>query len=108
MISTHVLDTSLGTPAKGIVVELERQSGSQWTRIAREETNADGRIAFASCPHEAGTYRLSFEIEPYFKRNGLAAFFPSATVVFHITDTGRKYHVPLLLNPYGYSTYRGS
>lgn len=107
MISTHILDTSLGHPADGVQVELEKKAGDSWTKIAAEKTNADGRIAF-SCPPEPGTYRLQFQIEPYFKRNGLAPFFILAPVIFQITDTTRKYHVPLLLNPYGYSTYRGS
>lgn len=107
MISTHILDTSLGHPAQGVPVALEKASGGAWARIAREQTNADGRISFA-CPHEAGDYRLVFEIEEYFQQAGLAPFFTLAPVQFRITDTGRKYHVPLLLNPYGYSTYRGS
>jgi hydroxyisourate hydrolase len=107
MISTHILDTSLGNPAQGVAVELDRKSGEGWIPIARAETNADGRIAF-NCPAEPGTYRLQFRIEPYFRRHGLMPFFTEAPVIFHVTDTGRKYHVPLLLNPYGYSTYRGS
>lgn len=107
MISTHILDTSLGNPAQGVEVELERETGGQWQRVAKETTNADGRISFA-CPADAGTYRLQFHIESYFQKNKLTAFFPQASVTFRITDTQRKYHVPLLLNPYGYSTYRGS
>lgn len=107
MISTHILDTSLGHPAQGVTVELEKKSGDQWTLVGREQTNADGRIAFA-CPAEAGTYRLQFQIEPYFRKSGLTPFFVQAPVIFEITNTGRKYHIPLLLNPYGYSTYRGS
>jgi 5-hydroxyisourate hydrolase len=107
MISTHVLDTSLGNPAEGITVQLDKKSGDSWQKIGTEKTNADGRIAF-QCPSEAGTYRLQFQIEDYFKKNKLTPFFVDATVQFHIENTQRKYHVPLLLNPYGYSTYRGS
>jgi 5-hydroxyisourate hydrolase len=107
MISTHILDTSLGNPASDVEVKLEKQNGSQWITLTSEKTNKDGRIVF-STPAEAGTYRLEFQIEPYFKRNKLSSFFPEATVVFSISDVNRKYHVPLLLNPYGYSTYRGS
>lgn len=107
MISTHILDTSLGHPAQGVVVELEKKTGDLWTLIAREETSADGRIAFQS-PPAAGIYRLQFQIEPYFRKNGVTPFFLTAPVIFEITNTGRKYHIPLLLNPYGYSTYRGS
>lgn len=107
MISTHILDTSLGYPAHGVEVLLEIKKGAQWTLLATEKTNNDGRIIFL-CPPNAGTYRLQFEIEEYFKRTKITPFFTAAPVVFQITDTGRKYHIPLLLNPYGYSTYRGS
>ncbi len=107
MISTHVLDTSLGVPAEGVTVALEKKAGDAWSVVSNEKTNADGRITF-QCPKEAGTYRLQFEIDAYFRRNKLKPFFVSAPVVFEITDTSRKYHVPLLLNPYGYSTYRGT
>lgn len=75
--------------------------------IATETTNADGRIAFATAA-SAGTYRLSFRVEDYFKNLRSECFFPIVPVLFAITDTSRKYHVPLLLNPFGYSTYRGS
>lgn len=107
MISTHILDTSLGSPAAGVTVRLEKQSAGQWKELAKEQTNQDGRISF-SVPSESGTYRLHFDIEPYFRKNKLSAFFPEATVVFALADTKRKVHVPLLLSPYGYSTYRGS
>lgn len=108
MISTHILDTSLGHPAKDVEVKLEKQSApNEWKLLATEKTNADGRIAFA-CPAETGIYRLQFQVEEYFRRQKLTPFFLTTPVVFQITDTARKYHVPLLLNPYGYSTYRGS
>ena len=112
MISTHILDTTVGMPAEGVQVRLEKLmpapgSADSWTQLASEQTNRDGRIAF-QCPAEAGTYRLSFQVEPYFRRQGMTPFFVQAPVVFQITDTTRKYHVPLLLNPYGYTTYRGS
>ena len=107
MISTHILDTSLGFPAQGVAVKLEKKNGNAWQVIADEKTNTDGRIVF-NCPKEVGTYRLQFQIEEYFKKNNIPPFFLEAPVVFQITDIARKYHVPLLLNPYGYSTYRGS
>ena len=107
MISTHVLDTSLGSPAAGVVVHLEKQLGAGWSKLARETTNNDGRIVFNS-PAETGVYRLQFQVEDYFRKHKISAFFPSVPVIFSIRDTQRKYHVPLLLNPYGYSTYRGS
>jgi 5-hydroxyisourate hydrolase len=108
MISTHILDTTFGTPAESVSVTLEKQAGDgSWISVGSELTNRDGRIAF-QCPSDAGTYRLIFEIDPYLRQKGLTPFFISAPVVFQITDTSRKYHVPLLLNPYGYTTYRGS
>jgi 5-hydroxyisourate hydrolase len=107
MISTHILDTSLGNPAKDVTVTLEKKSGNAWAVLSTQQTNADGRIAF-NCAPDAGTYRLQFQVADYFKKQGLKPFFLEAPVIFEISDTGRKYHVPLLLNPYGYSTYRGS
>ncbi len=107
MISTHILDTSLGAPAQGVTVELAQHKNGQWQDLSVEKTNADGRIAFSGAT-DAGVYRLKFKVEDYFKKNNLEPFFIVAPVVFKISDTGRKYHIPLLLNPYGYSTYRGS
>lgn len=107
MISTHILDTSLGNPAAQVPVVLEKKSGTSWSVLANEKTNNDGRIVFATAA-EAGIYRLTFQVEDYFKKNNLQPFFLDAPVTFHITDTHRKYHIPLLLNPFGYSTYRGS
>ena len=102
MISTHILDTAIGQPAPGVTVELEKEQNGNWQAIAKEKTNSDGRISFA-CPAAAGTYRLQFHTGPYTK-----TFFPVVPVIFEITDTARKYHIPLLLSPFGYSTYRGS
>ncbi len=108
MISTHILDTSLGKPAMDVVVTLEKQTtNGQWTLLKSDKTNSDGRINF-DCDYVAGSYRLNFEIVDYFKTQNLESFFQSTPVLFKVTDTNRKYHVPLLLNPYGYSTYRGS
>lgn len=109
MISTHILDTSLGRPATGVTVELEilQATPAQWKRLESAQTNSDGRIVF-QCPAQPGTFRLNFLIEDYFQKNGLPQFFTTVPVIFRIQDTKRKYHVPLLLNPYGYSTYRGS
>lgn len=107
MISTHVLDTSRGLPAQGVSVALEKKNGATWSLIDSLSTNTDGRIAF-NCPPIAGIYRLSFALEPYFTKSGTEHFFLEAPVTFQITDVARKYHVPLLLNPFGYSTYRGS
>lgn len=107
MISTHILDTSLGSPASGVTVELARFENEHWADISVEHTNNDGRISF-NCPAQAGVYRIKFKIEDYLKRNNHEPFFIVAPVVFKITDTNRKYHIPLLLNPFGYSIYRGS
>ncbi|MBI2376263.1 MAG: hydroxyisourate hydrolase [Deltaproteobacteria bacterium] len=106
LISTHVLDISLGAPAAGVTVRLDKEDGDFRT-LAESDTNQDGRISFP-VPHEPGTYRLTFQIGEYLRRNGQQPFFPEATVVFEVFDTSRKYHVPLLLSPFGYSTYRGS
>jgi 5-hydroxyisourate hydrolase len=103
MISTHILDTSLGNPAAGVKVLLEKKSADSWKQLAEESTNIDGRIVF-DCPADAGDYRLTFAVEDYIKDS----FFLNTPVVFRVQDTNRKYHVPLLLNPFGYSTYRGS
>ena len=107
MISTHILDTSVGNPAAGVPVRLEKQTGSSWQSIGTGLTNDDGRFAF-DCEKNPGTYRLIFEIEDYLKKQGRDFFFLQAPVIFKIENVNRKYHVPLLLNPFGYSTYRGS
>jgi 5-hydroxyisourate hydrolase len=107
MISTHILDTSKGFPASGVPVYLEAGEGNTWKPLAAGETNADGRHVF-DVPFIAGRYRIRFGIETYYSRSGEKPFFLDVPVAFEITDTARKYHIPLLLNPYGYSTYRGS
>lgn len=105
MISTHILDTTKGVPAAGVTVVLEKKNGTDWKVLGQDKTNTDGRIVF-DCPKEQGDYRLTFNIEEYFK--GEEHFFLNTPVAFRIKNTDRKYHVPLLLNPYGHSTYRGS
>ncbi|OIQ16112.1 MAG: hydroxyisourate hydrolase [Bacteriovorax sp. MedPE-SWde] len=107
MISTHILDTHLGNPASGVEVKLQKQTGDTWTDIGVDRTNDDGRIVY-DCAYEAGVYRLDFEIEEYYAKNKQEFFFVTVPIIFNITDTNRKYHVPLLLNPFGYTTYRGS
>lgn len=113
MISTHILDTSVGLPAASVRVDLERHmfrddgAVGLWTRIGSDATNADGRIVF-QVPYEAGEYRLIFHVGDYSRSKGQTPFFPEVTVHVNIVDTSRKYHIPLLLNPFGYSTYRGS
>jgi len=107
MISTHILDTSKGMPAEGVHVSLEKMENNQWQNVGQGVTNTDGRYAF-DCEKNSGTYRLIFGIEDYFKKHKQESFFLNTPVIFKIENTQRKYHVPLLLNPFGYSTYRGS
>src|SRR5688500_18832195 len=107
MISTHILDTSKGTPAGGVKVRLQLRADKQWKDISSGTTNDDGRFAF-DCEKTHGVYQIIFEVESYLKKESPSSFFLNIPVVFNVESTARKYHVPLLLNPYGYSTYRGS
>ena len=106
-ISTHVLDTVRGEPAAGIQVRLDRRDGGGWTPVAQGRTDRDGRLReWVPGPGwRAGGYRLVFLVAPYFTGE---AFFPEITIAFQISDPDRHHHVPLLLSPYGYTTYRGS
>ncbi len=108
-ITTHVLDTARGRPAAGVSVALARQSGAGWTELATASTDANGRVANLLPVHvksPAGTYRLRFDVAAYFAIQGAAPFYPYIEVVFDIRDT-EHYHVPLLVSPFGYTTYRG-
>jgi len=110
-ITTHVLDTAAGRPAVGVPVRLEVRAGASWKNLAASVTNNDGRVNALypeKIPLQKGVYRITFDTGTYFKASGTEAFYPEASVVFEIRDTTQHYHVPLLLNPYGYSTYRGS
>jgi 5-hydroxyisourate hydrolase len=111
-ISCHVLDTALGRPASGIEVRLERRADSngEWQRLAAALTDADGRAAGLEgvTPRAPGPHRLVFELEEYFSRTSRASFFPRVQVEFIVASITEKYHVPLLLSPFGYCTYRGS
>lgn len=109
-ITTHVLDVSRGRPASGVAVVLERVSAPQPGAQSRASTDADGRVkAFAPVPSvRPGTYRLTFEVGPYFSAAGVEAFYSRVVVEFEVRDPSQHYHVPLLLSPFGYSTYRGS
>ena len=111
-ITTHILDTTSGQPGVGIPVILERKTHSAgWQSIAEGMTNADGRINDFLSVKEAflpGHYRLIIETGPYFLLRNIECFFPQITISFVVKDTMRHYHVPLLLSPFGYSTYRGS
>lgn len=110
-ITTHVLDTSLGRPAAGVFVTLEiEKPGGRWMEISRGATDPDGRLRHLLAPGALvlGTYRLTFDTKAYFQSQNAKSFYPSVSVVFEIHDAAAQYHVPLLLSPYGYSTYRGS
>lgn len=110
-ITTHILDTSRGRPAEGVLVVLERRSGDEHQEICRGRTDADGRLRTLlpqGAPVAPGVYRLTFHTAEYFAGLGGEGFYPEVTIAFEIKDAAQHYHVPLLLNPYGYSTYRGS
>lgn len=109
-ISTHVLDAGTGGPAQGIELWLERTDGSEPAEVGRGNTNADGRCPELTdgLPLDAGTYRLHFETGAYFARTDTPTFYPVVELVFEVTDAAAHYHVPLLLSPFAYSTYRGS
>ncbi|TWT97902.1 5-hydroxyisourate hydrolase precursor [Botrimarina colliarenosi] len=110
-ITTHVLDTSLGEPADGVVVTLALlDEHDAPTAVGHGVTNEDGRVTTLLPPGEAtpGVYRLTFETTAYFARTHRESFYPRIEITFHLTDGGSHYHVPVLLSPYGYTTYRGS
>ena len=113
-LTTHVLDTALGKPAAGLAIKLEIQSAEDksWSDVGAGVTNGDGRLEASLIPEEAGlqasVYRITFDTEGYCTATGRECFYPEVSVVFRITAPGDHYHVPLLLSPFGYSTYRGS
>ena len=110
-ISTHVLDTSIGRPAPGVDVRLQRQEADAWVDVGHATTNEEGRVttlAAANAHLGAGLYRLTFGAGAYFDRRGVHAFYGDITIEFIVRDAGAHYHVPLLVSPFGYSTYRGS
>jgi 5-hydroxyisourate hydrolase len=106
-LSTHVLDTTRGRPAAKVAVRLDRYLGGGWRPLAEATTDDDGRLRDLPA-REPGTYRLRFGTGPYFVALGVETFYPEVSVVFTLADADEHYHVPLLVNPYGYSTYRGS
>lgn len=108
-ITTHVLDTVQGIPAPGIAVQLFAQDGEEWRIIAEAVTDADGRAKQLGPERlPAGTYRLRFDTGAYFAARDTPTFFPEAQLTFIVDEERPHYHVPLLLSPFAYSTYRGS
>nr|WP_256464656.1 hydroxyisourate hydrolase [Erwinia amylovora] len=108
-ISTHILDTALGKPAAGVVIVLEQQSADGWRPLAQGVTNADGRFGdLTPQPLAAGSYRLTAAIGDYFAAAGREALYISAQIDFAIAAPGSHYHLPFLISPWSWSTYRGS
>ena len=111
MITTHVLDTARGGPAVGMTVILELRHHSEWSPIGRGATDENGRVTSLTTDKELvpGTYRLTFDTGTYHRDQGISLpFFPEAKITFNVRDLDQHYHVPLLLSPFGYSTYRGT
>ena len=108
-ITTHVLDVSRGRPAGGVPVTLEIRSKDGWKMLGGGRTDPDGRAHELSGEDvDAGVYRLTFDTAAYFRAWNIEGFYPEVEVMFEIRDPAQDYHVPLLLSPYGYSTYRGT
>ncbi|GAB3556233.1 hydroxyisourate hydrolase [Arthrobacter tumbae] len=108
-ITTHVLDTGTGRPAAGVAAALHRLGPDGWEEIAGGTTDDDGRItSLGPEALEAGTFRIDFETGTYFAASETETFFPSVSLIFELTDPAQHYHVPLLISPFAYSTYRGS
>ncbi|MEA2173506.1 MAG: 5-hydroxyisourate hydrolase [Blastocatellia bacterium] len=111
-ITTHVLDTARGRPAPGVPVSLSVRNGEgKWEAIGQGLTDADGRLknlVAPDVPLALGVYRLTFDVAAYFSAQAVESFYEEVSIVFKVEDAAQHYHVPLLLSPYGYSTYRGS
>ncbi|HEX5659881.1 MAG TPA: hydroxyisourate hydrolase [Polyangiales bacterium] len=109
-ISAHVLDTALGRPARELMLRIDVLEEGTFRNLGSDRTNADGRASdlLHGRALESGTYRVVFDTEPYLRATGQNVFYPYVEIVFSVTDASEHYHIPLLLSPYGYSTYRGS
>jgi 5-hydroxyisourate hydrolase len=111
-VTTHVLDTALGKPAAGVPVMLEKMCEEHGSHVlGTTVTDTDGRarnLLDGDKPLKTGTYRLTFDTAAYFAAQQVHGFYPSVAILFEVSDTSQHYHVPLLLAPHGYSTYRGS
>lgn len=108
-ISTHILDTTRGRPAAAVGVALEREVDGVWRPVGVGTTDPDGRVkGLLEGQPPVGTYRITFAVDAYFQRLNVEGFYPQVSVAFHVRSSTEHYHVPLLLNPFGYSTYRGS
>ncbi len=109
-LTSHILDTTLGKPAAGVTVILYVGENDSWTEMRRGKTNADGRInnlLDEDILLQKGIYKLRFETKDYFDMKSIRTFYPYVEIIFDIV-ADEHYHIPLLLNPFGYTTYRGS
>ncbi len=109
-LTSHVLDLALGQPARGLALRLDVLEGAHWRSLGAGVTDADGRAGdlLAGAPLEVRSYRLTFETGAYFAAAGRPTFYPRVEVTFDVAAPAEHHHVPLLLSPFGYSTYRGS
>jgi 5-hydroxyisourate hydrolase len=110
-ITTHVLDISIGRPAAGVPVILEMENtGGRWKELGRGVTDGNGRLGDLTAPGSLkdGTYRLTFDTRAYFSGRKIEALYPQVSIVFEVRRANEHHHIPLLLSPFGYSTYRGS
>lgn len=110
-LSVHVLDLQSGQPSPGVTVDLERKSGAGWEMLGSAVTDSQGRVREffpASARWERGDYRVVFRTGTFYAQQKQASFFPEIPVIFRVEDTQQHYHIPLLLSPFGYSTYRGN
>ena len=108
-LSSHVLDGVRGEPARGVLIRWERQRADAWEQVAEVTTDDDGRVGdWGGEPTTPGRHRLVFDSGGYFAGQGATTFYPEVVVVFEVTDPDAHHHVPLLLSPFAYSTYRGS
>jgi len=110
-VTTHVLDMSIGRPGAAVPVVLERETNAVWEVVAERRTDEGGRVGDLTGDGDenpTGRYRLRFDVLSYFESRGVESFFPEVSIVFEVRDVDGHYHVPLLISPFGYSTYRGS
>ncbi|WJF89380.1 hydroxyisourate hydrolase [Paraburkholderia bonniea] len=110
-LSVHILSLQTGTPVSGVTVTLEQKEGDKWQELNHAETNAQGRVTElfpADKTFKTGDYRVVFKTGAYYQSIKQDTFFPEIPVPFRVQNAGQHYHIPLLLSPYGYSTYRGN
>ena len=110
MITTHVLDSARGGPAVGLAVSLDARRDDDWVRVAAGRTDERGRLSSLTdnVPIAPGCYRLTFDTGAYQRGRGASSFYPEVQITFDVRESGEHVHVPLVVSPFGYSTYRGS